>query len=115
VGSFNTLNALTAAFTEQLPVILVNGAPTNDQLQKYKVQDVLSHHMIEVPSLFFTVIRGSLYRTSDFKLLQLGITTQKEIFSKVTAEAFIVDHPEIACRQIDEAITRCVFCRLPVS
>jgi pyruvate decarboxylase len=87
VGGLSAINAIGSAYAENLPVILVSGAPnTNDRATEHLVHHTLATH--------------------DF-------TYQLEIAKKITCAAVSVTSPIDAPGQIDYAIRRALRDRKP--
>jgi len=88
VGGLSLLNAVVGAYAEDLPVIAISGGPNTNSGAEY---ELLHHTMGKVDYAY-----------------------QKEIFSRVTAEAVIIHHPAEAPYQIDHAIATALNERKPV-
>lgn len=88
VGGLSLLNAIGGAYAEDLPVIAVSGGPNTNSDSEFE----LLHHTL-----------GNL----DYDY-------QREIFSKVTAEAVTIHDPREAPAQIDHAIQTALRFRKPV-
>ena len=86
VGALSLINAVAGAYAEHVSMVIVSGAPPTARRQS----KALMHHLV-----------------SDYCL-------QYDIFSKVTAEAVILDDPATAPELIDRVLGRCVTERLPV-
>lgn len=88
VGGLSLLNAVAGACAEDLPVIAVSGGPNTNSEAEFE----MLHHTL-----------GAL----DYDY-------QREIFSKVTAEAVTIHDPREAPTQIDHAIQTALRFRKPV-
>ncbi len=86
VGAYSIMNAVAGAYAEQVPLILISGAPGNAQRKKHS----LVHHL-----------------TKDYAL-------QFEIFKKITADAVILSNPASAPILIDRALRTCLSLKRPV-
>jgi TPP-dependent 2-oxoacid decarboxylase len=86
VGGLSILNAVAGAFAEQVPMIVISGAPP----ARRRETGALVHHLI-----------------SDYYM-------QLEIFRKVTADAAILTNPDTAPDEIDRVIMNCITRKLPV-
>ena len=86
VGGLSILNALAGAYAEQVPVIIVSGAPP----ARRRESRAMVHHLI-----------SSYY-------LQL------DICKKMTADAAILTDPETAPDEIDRVVAACIARKLPV-
>ena len=75
VGGLSLLNAVAGAYAEDIPLIAVSGGPNTNSTSEYE----LLHHTLG----------------------KVDYDYQREIFSRVTAEAVIVQHPSEAPAQID--------------
>ncbi|MEM7144701.1 MAG: thiamine pyrophosphate-binding protein [Verrucomicrobiota bacterium] len=88
VGGLSLLNAVAGAYAEDLPVIAISGGPNTNSEAEYE----LLHHTIG----------------------KVDYDYQREIFSRVTADAVIIRHPHEAPQQIDRAIATALRERKPV-
>ena len=88
VGGLSLLNAVAGAYAEDLPVIAVSGGPNTNSEAEFE----MLHHTL-----------GGL----DYDY-------QRDIFSKVTAEAVTIRDPREAPEQIDHAIQTALRFRKPV-
>ncbi|QDT95434.1 thiamine pyrophosphate-binding protein [Gimesia aquarii] len=88
VGGLSLLNAIAGAYAEDLPVIAVSGGPNTNSESEFE----MLHHTL-----------GTL----DYDY-------QRDIFSKVTAEAVTIHDPREAPAQIDHAIQTALRFRKPV-
>jgi indolepyruvate decarboxylase len=86
VGGLSALNALAGAYAEQVPLILISGAPPARRRQA----GALVHHLI-----------------SDYYL-------QLDICSKMTVAAAILTDPETAPDEIDRVLLACLAAKRPV-
>lgn len=86
VGGLSILNAVAGAFAEQVPLIIISGAPaTGDRESGAKV-----HHLI---STYYM---------------------QLDMYRKITTDAAILIDPETAPDMIDRVIRNCIMRKLPV-
>ena len=88
VGGLSVLNAIAGAYAEDLPVIAISGGPNTNSEAEYE----LLHHTLG----------------------KIDYGYQREIFSRVTAEAIVVTHPAECPRQVDHAIETAMRRRKPV-
>ena len=86
VGGLSLVNAVTGAYAELVPMIVISGAPSTAQQR----QKLLLHH---------TAV--------DYNL-------QLEVFEKITVSAIRITNPTQAARQIDLTIAACLRKRRPV-
>jgi TPP-dependent 2-oxoacid decarboxylase len=86
VGAFSILNAIAGAYSEQVPLILISGAPATAR----RLSNTLMHHLI-----------------SDYML-------QYDVFRKVTIDAAFLTNPQTAPEEIDRVITNCMTYKRPV-
>ena len=86
VGGLSILNAVAGAFAEQVPLIVISGAPP----ARRRESGALVHHLI-----------------SDYYL-------QLEIYRKVTVASAILTDPATAPDEIDRVIQTCIARKLPV-
>ncbi|MFT7213990.1 MAG: indolepyruvate decarboxylase [Granulosicoccus sp.] len=89
VGAFNALNAIAGAYTEQIPVLLVNGAPTNKEDARQKYANVLSTHSTG------------------------NVLADLEVFRPVTVSAERITNATSAPAQIDTVLTAMVTHKRP--
>lgn len=90
VGAFSALNAIAGAFTERVPVVLINGAPNTAQQLQHENGGLQWHHMMN------------------------GQDTNLRVFREVTVAAERIADPGRAPAQIDAALTACLTERRPV-
>jgi TPP-dependent 2-oxoacid decarboxylase len=88
VGGLSVLNAVAGAYAEDLPVIAISGGPNTNSTAEYE----LLHHTLG----------------------KVDYSYQRDIFSRVTSEAVIIQHAAEAPRQIDRAIDIALRHRKPV-
>ena len=86
VGAFSILNALAGAYAEQVPLLLISGAPASAR----RLSNTLMHHLIH-----------------DYML-------QYDVFRKVTIDAAFLTNPQTATEEIDRVITNCIVHKRPV-
>ena len=86
VGGFSVLNAIAGAYAEQVPVVLISGAPSSARRQT----NAMIHHL-----------------TRDYLL-------QFEIYQKLTADSAMLTNPQTAPDQIDRVLTHCLTQKRPV-
>ncbi len=85
VGGLSIINATAGAYAEQVPMIVISGAPPS----KRRESGALVHHLV-----------------ANYQL-------QLEIFRKVTADAVMLTNPETAPAEIDRVLTTCIQRKLP--
>ncbi|MEV0371723.1 thiamine pyrophosphate-binding protein [Streptomyces sp. NPDC050636] len=90
VGAFNLLNAIGGAYTEYVPLIAINAAPTYEQWLNQQAIGLLTSHMSQRPE------------------------SNLDVYRQVTVDAQAVSNPGLAPTQIDGAITACLSHRRPV-
>lgn len=90
VGAFSLLDAIAGCFVEMLPVVVINGSPTNANRQQERVEGVLFHHS-----------------TGD-------LASNLEAYTPVTVHQALVADAATAPAQIDEALAACLAARRPV-
>ncbi|GGU51375.1 preprotein translocase subunit Tim44 [Streptomyces albospinus] len=90
VGAFNLLNAIGGGYTEYVPLIAINGAPTYEQWLNQRAIGLLTSHMSQRPEC------------------------NLDVYRQVTVEAQAISHPGLAPSQIDRALTACLSHRRPV-
>ncbi|MCA9021594.1 MAG: pyruvate decarboxylase, partial [Planctomycetaceae bacterium] len=88
VGGLSLLNAVAGAYAEDLPMIAVSGGPNTNSEAEFE----MLHHTLGL----------------------LDFDYQRDIFSKVTAEAVTIHDPREAPTQIDHAIQTALRFRKPV-
>ncbi len=86
VGGLSLVNALAGAYAEEVPLIVISGAPKTAAQGNH----LLMHHT-----------------TGDYHL-------QQSIFEKVTVAAMTITHANQAADKIDHAITACLRYKRPV-
>lgn len=90
VGAFSVLNAVAGSFVEQVPVVVINGAPTNKEFTNQRLVGLLYSHMMPNPN------------------------SNIDVFRSVTAAAEQISNANEAPLQIDAALTACMTRRQPV-
>ncbi|MFJ9419200.1 alpha-keto acid decarboxylase family protein [Streptomyces sp. NPDC101227] len=90
VGAFNLLNAIGGAFTEYVPLIAINAAPTYEQWLNQRAIGLLTSHMSQRPE------------------------SNLDVYRQVTVDAQALSNPGLAPGQIDAALTACLSHRRPV-
>ena len=90
VGSFSALNPIAGAYTERVPVVLINGAPSVAKQLQFANAGLQWHHMIN------------------------GQETNLRVYREVTVAAERISDPGRAPYQIDAALTACLTERRPV-
>ena len=85
VGGLSILNAVAGAFAEQVPMMVISGAPST----RRKASGALVHHLV------------------DNYQLQFGV------FSKITAASAMLSDPETAPDEIDRVVAQCMARKLP--
>jgi len=86
VGGLSILNAVAGAFAEQVPLIVISGAPAT----RRREAGAMVHHLI-----------------SNYDL-------QLDIYKKVTIDSAILTNPATAPDEIDRVILNCISKKLPV-
>ncbi|MBM3633662.1 MAG: hypothetical protein FJX03_08205 [Alphaproteobacteria bacterium] len=90
VGAFSVVNSVAGSFVEQVPVVVINGAPTNKEFKTHELEGVLFSHML--PSA----------------------TSNIEVFRPITVAAERISNANEAQLQIDSVLTACINRRQPV-
>lgn len=85
VGGLSIVNAVAGAYAEQVPLIVVSGAPP----ARRRESGALVHHLV-----------------ANYQL-------QLEVFRKITAAAALLVDPETAPAEIDHVVAQCVARKLP--
>lgn len=88
VGGLSALNAVAGAYAEDLPMIVISGAPGTDA----EGRNQILHHTTGTVNFHYV----------------------KDIFKKVTAESLTIKHPENAPHLIDHAILTALNTKKPV-
>ncbi len=88
VGGLSLLNSVAGAFAEDLPLIAVSGGPNTNATSEYE----LLHHTLG----------------------KVDYDYQREIYSRVTASAVVIQHPADAPAQIDQALETALRANKPV-
>lgn len=91
VGAFSLLNTIAGAYVEKVPLVVVNGSPSNAQRQQDRDTGLLWHHM-----------------------MSNGETQDLRVYENVTAVAVRIDDPDRAGLNIDSALSTCLTEQLPV-
>lgn len=90
VGSLNSVQAVAGAYVEDVPLVVINGSPSQSQFNSQRDQGVLWHHMFD------------------------GSQTDLRIFEQVTRMAVKIDNPAYAVDLIDSALIACITDSKPV-
>ena len=90
VGAFSLVNAVAGAFVEYVPLVVINGAPTNKEFLNLRFTGLLYSHMMADP-----------YSNLD-------------VFRRVTVAAERIVNAAEAPYQIDAALSACVSRGQPV-
>ena len=85
VGGLSIVNAVAGAYAEQVPMIVVSGAPST----RRRDSGALVHHLVD-----------------NYQL-------QYDVFRKITAAAAILSDPETAPGEIDRVVGQCMARKLP--
>jgi TPP-dependent 2-oxoacid decarboxylase len=85
VGGLSILNAAAGAFAEQVPLVIISGAPAN----RRRESGAMVHHLI-----------------TDYYL-------QLDIYKKLTTDAAILTDPNTAPDEIDRVLMNCITRKLP--
>lgn len=88
----NIVNAVSQAYVESSPLIVISGAPGASEIQR----NPRLHHLFNKPGM------GPMD------------TTQLEIFRHITEDQVILTHPETAVKEIDRVIHTCLKKKKPV-
>lgn len=86
VGGFSILNAVAGAYAEQVPLIVISGAPHSRQ----KYSNALVHHLAGAYNLQF------------------------DIFKNLTVDAAVLDNPHTAAADIERVLANCLAHKKPV-
>lgn len=87
VGSLSALNAIGGAFAENVPVVLISGAPE----RRHALAGRMLHHTL-----------GPDYSVA------------RDMFRKITVACEYLDDPSKAPQQIDSALAKCIFYKKPI-
>jgi TPP-dependent 2-oxoacid decarboxylase len=90
VGSMNAVQAIAGAYVENVPLVMINGTPSQAQFNSQRDQGVLWHHMFD------------------------GSHTDLRVLREVTALAVSLDNPATAPDLIDAALITCITESRPV-
>ena len=90
VGSLNAVQPVAGAFVENVPLVIIDGGPSQAQLNSHRDQEILWHHMID------------------------GSGVDRHIFQHITAAAVRIDNPKTARELIDTALITCITKSKPV-
>ncbi len=85
VGGLSIVNAVAGAYAEQVPMLVVSGAPP----ARRRESGALVHHLVDNYQLQF------------------------DVFKKITAAAALLTDPETAPDEIDRVISQCMARKLP--
>ena len=85
VGGLSIVNAVAGAYAEQVPMIVVSGAPST----RRRDAGALVHHLVD-----------------NYQL-------QYDVFRKITADAAILSDPQSAPDEIDRDVAQCMARKLP--
>jgi TPP-dependent 2-oxoacid decarboxylase len=86
VGGFSLLNAVAGAYAEQIPLVVINGAPSS----AHRNADLMVHHL-----------------SGDYLV-------QYEIFRKLTVDAVLLTDAQSAPDEIDRILVGCITHKRPV-
>jgi indolepyruvate decarboxylase len=86
VGGLTVSNSIAGAYAEKSPVVVLTGSPGMSE----RANDPMLHHKVRT------------------------FLTQKDIFNEFTAAAVVLDDPDMAFRQIDDALAACWKQKRPV-
>jgi indolepyruvate decarboxylase len=89
-GALSAANPIAGAYTERVPVVLINGTPSIKRTLTYEQTGFSSHHFIG------------------------GRQSNLQAFEYITAAAVRIDDPDLAPLLIDYALTQCISKRCPV-
>jgi len=87
VGSLSAINAIGGAFAENIPVVMICGAPE----RRHALAGRMLHHTL-----------GSDYSVA------------REMFRKITVACEYLDDPSQIPQQIDSALAKCLFYKKPI-
>lgn len=90
VGAFSLLNAVAGSYTERVPVVVINGAPSSAKRLEFRDTGMQWHHLIDDQN------------------------TDLRVFSQVTTVAERISDPHLAPGQIDNALRACLTERRPI-
>ena len=90
VGSLNAVQPVAGAFVENVPLVLIDGGPSQAQLNSHRDQGMLWHHMID------------------------GTGVDRHIFQNITAASVRIDNPKTAPELIDATLKTCITKSKPV-
>ena len=86
VGGLNMVNAIACAYAERSPVVMISGSPGLTE----RVDNSLLHHMVR------------------------DLSTQRDVFEKITVASVVLDDPQTAEKEIDQALTALMRYKRPI-
>ena len=86
VGGLNIVNAVACAYAERSPVVVLSGSPGLAE----RVQTPFLHHMVR------------------------DLSTQREVFDRITVASVVLDDPLTAEREIDKALQALMRSKRPI-
>jgi len=89
-GALCAVNPIAGAYTERVPVVLINGTPDIKKTLTFEQTGFSAHHFIS------------------------GRETDLQCFEHITVAAVRVDNPDLAPMLIDYALTQCITERRPI-
>lgn len=89
-GALCAVNAVAGAYVENVPVVLINGAPSVAKTLTYEQTGFSAHHFIS------------------------GRATDRQVFEYITAATARLDNPDLAPMLIDCVLTQCITDKRPV-
>src|SRR4051794_30604142 len=89
-GALCAVNAIAGAYTERVPVVLINGTPSIKRTLAFEQTGFSAHHFIT------------------------GRQTDLQVFEYITAATVRLDNPDLAPLLVDHALTQCITQRRPV-
>lgn len=90
VGAFSLINTIGGAFVEQIPLIVINASPTNEQWMNFRSIGLLTSHMSQNPE------------------------SNLNAYRQVSASAQMISNNSLAPSQIDTALEICITEQRPV-
>ena len=86
VGGLNMVNAIACAYAERSPVVLISGSPGLGE----RTNNPLLHHMVR------------------------DLSTQRDVFEKITVASVVLDDPQTAEKEIDRALDALMRYKRPI-
>jgi indolepyruvate decarboxylase len=89
-GALSAVNCIAGAYTERVPIVLINGTPSIARTIEFEQTGFSSHHFIS------------------------GRQTDLQMFEPITVATVRLDSPDLSPMLIDYALTKCITEKRPV-